>query len=364
MPLLPTNKPQFKFRAQDFLAPAVFVLLVMAGFLCALAAKAKEVATAQASGSPCAVVTRFGGEVQVLNSDRSHLVEFQKNSGVPCGGWVYVIRGYAEVHHRDGFTAHLGADTFVQFPESNLGEQISGDHFVLFKGEMFVSSDEGAGEARVQTANARARIARGSAIVEYNSETEDSQLIAIDQTATLENRFEISKRISVQPGEASTLNFKLLRVVPSAPSAVALSSLKPRLQDLHLGEKAQMVAMVAAQARANRKLASDLNGSKHVSVAQKKEMQDTYALTKARAKYLPHPVDEEASRLKAHFVNRMVAGELAGEKMLYPDKFYGKAQSVSVQVIDPADKFLKKKQKNDDAEKKKLIEELAKIRDE
>ena len=79
------------------------------------------------------------------------------------------------------------------------------------------------------TPNARARLERASAIVIYSAGDEESQLITLEDEASLENRFEPSRKMTVKQGEASSLNFTLLRVVPSAPRAIAQASLRPHL---------------------------------------------------------------------------------------------------------------------------------------
>jgi hypothetical protein len=69
--------------------------------------------------------------------------------------------------------------------------------------------------------------------------------------------------------------------------------------------------------------------------------------------------------LHSHWVKKVVGGESVGERILYPDKYYGRTQKVKIEVLDPAQKELQKMnqkiQQREDIEKRKLIEELSRI---
>ena len=86
------------------------------------------------------------------------------------------------------------------------------------------------------------------------------------------------------------------------------------------------------------------------------------AVLKKRYNYDRNPIDpERAQRLKAQWAKKMTAGEDIGERILFPDRFYGKPQKVKVMITDPAEQMNAQKQKSDDAEKARLIKELSQI---
>jgi hypothetical protein len=396
---------------------------------------------------PCAVLDAFSGRVQVLDAARTHLIDAVPAAGVPCGGWVSVETGWAELHHRDGFKMHLGAKSFAEFPESNPDGKHLGDHVVLYRGEVYGLAPGGSGELRMITANGRSRVTRGSVVLVFDVDEDETQLIALHGASTLENRFEWSRRIRVSAGEASALNFRLLRVVPTAPRALAAATLAPRLVGLHVEEKESDTAVVAAKERQERVLASELvdagpdgvsddagpptrehNGAKapkgetgemkqaevvptdrergEVQPASgknadaaldgeegpgpypaKDHSREAEAMAEPGAKparapasvhaasakprekgsYARHQYDAEDAQLRERWAKKMVAGEPVGERILFPDKFYGRPQQVRVQVSEPGSRSPASSArylKGEESEKRRLIEELSQIREE
>src|ERR1035437_10271438 len=51
---------------------------------------------------PCAVLERFDGDVQILDSSRNELIYTNLGAPVPCGAWVTVGQGWGELRHKDG----------------------------------------------------------------------------------------------------------------------------------------------------------------------------------------------------------------------------------------------------------------------
>ncbi len=366
-----------------------FALATLSVLLLDRIAWATPAETAESVSVPCAVLEDFSGDVEVLDSSRTHLVSLSRRTGVPCGGWVGVGKGYAKLKHRDGHRAHVGAGSFVQVPQDNADGKRSGEQLVLFRGQVYAQASGGNDELRIITANARARVTRGTIIVVYNQEDDETQLVALEGKSLIENRFETSRRVTVKPGEASALNFKLLRVVPSIPRAVAYASLKPKFDDLRVPERERSHAVRTARERQDRVFASALVKDKDVdeeddgedqseapakvaaaSQAEKKAVKaakakELEAIKKAApiTEYARHPTDGNEGDLREHWVNRMVAGEKVGEKILFPDKFYGRPRKVKVEVEDIDAKFSQRKQEAD-VEKARLIEELSQIREE
>ncbi len=280
--------------------------------------------------SPCAVLLKYGGQVQILDASRRVLLDTEPRAKIACGSWFSVASGWALIKHRDGHYLHLGSETFAQFTDTGEKAESSGDHLVLYKGQIHADLGDGAMEFRVLTANARSRQSgSGRAIVAYSEYDEETYLISISGKASLENRFQGKRKVQVKAGEATALNSKAMRVVPSTPRAIASSVLRNRLADLHVSENDARSALEAAHGRGNRKLASTLESSEPVQQAPSKS---------EYARHPPSPADE---KLKGRWVNRIVSGAPGAHDLLFPSD-----------------------RKKSEKEKKQLIEELSKIRPE
>jgi hypothetical protein len=366
-----------------------------AGLLCIATERmawALEAITHEASGVPCAILENFGGDVEVLDPSRTRVVSLTKNSGIPCGGWVSTANGWAIIQHRDGHDLRVGANTFLEIPE-NVNKD--SDQVVLYRGEAFATTEGGSGELRVITANARVRLKRGTVLLNFSPDDQDTQLVALDGPASLENRFAPEKKVSVQAGESTSLNFKTQRVVPSFPKAVSVASLKSKLGQFRINEKDMSKYYETAEARAERRLAADLSNlsndsevavehadekvdgsekpaptekaapAEHALAGRRIASEATTEQSRPHYDYLRSSSNQEdSSRMKAQWAKKMTAGEDVGERILYPDKYYGKPQQVKVIVTDPAEQMNAHKAKVEDSEKQRLIRELSQIRDE
>lgn len=319
--------------------------------------------------APCAVIEGVLGEVQILDEHRTRVIDAAMRSPVACGSWVSVNRGWAEVRHQSGPHLKLGAKTLIQFPDFSKKDS-TGDQAILYQGQVFTQAGDGEEEFLIVSASGRARVRNGKFIMVFNSDSDETQLIALENAATLENRFEPASRVKIHAGEATSLNFQLKRVIPLLPQAVSIASIRPKLSDLRIEARDQSDAIKVVLQRQNRKFASRLVDEKdaattldgvarphHVSGANRKLASDS----NPAVSYLRHPPGKDDAHLRNYWVKKMVGGEDVGEKILYPDKYYGKSQKVRVEVIDPAEKFNLKQQKQEALEKKRLIDELSQI---
>lgn len=390
----PKNKPSIAEVAFCCVLAGVAVALLFK----ARSAEAREAETEVTAPAPCALITEVAGEVDVLDSSRTHLLDSSKHAAVPCGGWVSVGKGSAELHHRDGFSIHVGGGSFVQFPEPNTDGKSRGDHAILFRGEVFARAGGGNGELRVITANARARVKRGSAIVVYSHEDEETQLIALDSQSSLENRFEPSRAVTVKAGEATSLNFRQLRVVPGTPRAVAIAALRPKFEDVRVPERDRLTALGAAHEREARIFATTLvdgdeaeggakaapghgarrdvasvgegEGAKQGDPGQevRERLKKARQTNPSPESYSSHVEDAQSQANHAAWVNRMVAGQSGAEAIVSPKRVRAKPSRSHVEVVDlqaGAGGALKaRKLTPDDEEKLKLIDELSRIREE
>jgi len=301
--------------------------------------------------APCAVLEDFMGRIEILDESRSRMIQPTLHAGVSCGSWLSIEDGWARLKHRDGHRFHIGPQSFVQLPENNADGKFAGDHLVLFRGQIYADSGIGANELRVITANARSRIQQGAAVVLFNEKEEESQVIALENSASLENRFSPTKKMIVKAGESSTLNFKLLRVVPSGARAVSVSHLRPVLSDLRVSGRDQEYAIRNAHRRLNRKFASVFGED---SGEDKKQS----SAKKGTTSYLRHRSTKMDSRLKKHWVSRMTAGEPAGEEILFNNKGKrrGPAGRIEIEKYSHAQRGTAKN--NDEIERQRLIQEL------
>ncbi len=296
--------------------------------------------------APCGILENFLGDVQILDPARSHSTDAVSRAALPCGAWISVTHGWAQIRHQNGPHVYLASQTFAQL----IDFKKLGDHVILYRGQIYLQAGGGE-EFRILTASGRARVHRGEALLIFDHQENETQLISLDHVATLENRFEPSRSVKVQAGESTTLNFKLLRVIPSLPQAISAASLRPRLDAFHLLESDAFNALRAVLKRQNRSFASDLSGSTRKSTTDEN-----------RNTYLRHIPESSDVALHDHWVKKMVGGETIEEGILFPNETYGKHQKAHLEVVDPGEKFNKKLKIQEEIEKKRLINELSQIR--
>lgn len=232
---------------------------LLLGWFSIPAAHAVRITPHATSMPTCAVLESFSGEVQILDSTRSRLLDTFSKAPIPCGSWVSVVTGWASLVHREGYRVKLAANTFVEVPEPSAASTGSGDQFMLFRGQIYAISGDGSKELRISTANARARMSRGRLILVFNHSEEETQLITLANRASLENRFENSRKILAKAGESSSLNFKMLRVVPSAPRAISETAMKVKMDELAFDDRERVYALKVVRLRQERKLAVELD---------------------------------------------------------------------------------------------------------
>jgi hypothetical protein len=307
-------------------------------------------------GPPCAVVEKFGGDLQILDATRTRLEDPRRGAAIGCGGWISVARGWILLKHQGGAQIRLGAQTFARLKD---GE----DQLVLHRGEVHLSGGHGRGGLRAITPNARITLSRGQALVIYSAEEEESQLITLEGSAAITNRFATHKPVVVSSGEGSSLNFKLLRVVPSAPRAVAIAAVRKHLASLKLEGKGRDEAVASVQKRLDRKFAS-----RHRVVKDGEEV-PRRAPASAGGSYVRHKAKDANEDFIRRTMARKVAGDEGSGELLAPRREpAGKLKGRAV-VVDPGmDSSPSQEDERvaleEAAEKQRLIEELSKIKEE
>jgi hypothetical protein len=324
--------------------------ILLISFSLVLSCSLSQAETSEKGVPSCGLLDSFAGDVLILNSSRTQILNVTSRLALPCGTWVSVNQGWAQIKHQNGPRIYLGNQTFVQLNDFRKDSEFKGDHTILYKGQIYVQANEGEEEFRIVTAGARARIKRGKLVAMFDPAQDETQIITLSNVATLENRFEPSRIVQAKAGESTQLNFKLLRVIPSAPQAVAAAPLKSKLFEMHVPQSDQTDAVRAVLNRQNRKFAATLDTSRSPA---------SDGQTDSYLRHAPEPVD---AYLKNHLMRKMVGGEQMGERILYPDRYYGNSQKIRVQVEDPGTPFDQKLLKQEEVEKKRLMDELLKIR--
>lgn len=317
---------------------------------------------APADTSPvlCGTLETSSGDLQILDSARTRLLEALPGSGLPCGAWISVGTGessWAVIRHRDGVTLHAAAGTFLALDAGS-------DQVILYRGDIFGRSDGGTPELRVITANAKIRIPQGMAMVTYGQADEETQIVSLEGSSSIENRFVPRARVSVKEGEASSLNFKLLRTVPSAPKAIASSDLRAKLKAFPIDDRIHNQAIHAAYQRAERKFASTFDEEmrrKAEAASSRAPASEAGDPAKAEAKAKAAAAQER--RLKAHWIGKIVGGAPMDEKDISSRRESRKPASTgSAEVEDTEARFIARKKADETKEKKRLLEELSKLK--
>ena len=295
----------------------------------------------------CGVILKAGGKVEIFDPDRTHLLDAAPNQAIPCGGWVSVGNepGWITIKHRDGLVVTGASGTFFQIQDQHVDPTRAVESVTLYRGQLHIASDSGGTEFRIGTANAMARFSLGRIYLGFSETDEETQLISLEKTATLENRFHGDRRIVVKAGEATTLNFKALRIVPSTPRAVVMSSLKEKLEAFYLDPASKSEAVLAASARVNRKFASEMPKE-----TAHPDSETTYI---ADWKNQDHGNGKQADpAITRKMVNRMIAGSGATAVPVRP--FASRKAKVRIESESGTPAEIR--------EKSRLVEELSKLR--
>ncbi len=298
----------------------------------------------------CGTLETSNGDLQILDSIRTQLMESLPGSGLQCGAWISVAPGegnWAVIRHRDGITLHVAGGSFVALTPGE--EQV-----VLYRGEVFGRADGGTPELRVVTANARVRVGNGMALIGYSQAAEDTQVISLEGSARIENRFVTPSQILVREGEASSLNFKLLRTVPSTPRAIASLDLRSKLKAFPIDDRIHSMAVKAAFQRNERKFASTFEeeAKRKAPAPQRAPASDPVAAARAEA---------HRQKLRAHWVGKIVGGSPMTEQ----EFSRGPARKPAAAAVEDTEaRYVARKKADEMKEKKRLIEEISKLKPE
>ena len=269
----------------------------------------------------CGEITGLMGDVQILDSTRSRLLGLGLNDSLPCGAWILSHTGWLALRHSLGPYFHVGQETSIQLLDYSLA---GSDHVTVFQGELYADVQGTQPEIRIVSSMSRVRVQEAQLILIAGYAPDRTQLMVLKEDAAFENRFESSRSISVQQGEASELALTSDRVLPEAPSAVAWDTLEPKFLGLRIPRSVQRKSRQIVMDRQNRTLAAQVithsessekgRGSPH---PKNRKLASTRALY-SYFKSIPSPDDRF---LREHFLDSLTGGEKEGEGFFFQIKW-------------------------------------------
>ena len=103
-------------------------------------------------------------------------------------------KGWARIRHQNGTRINVSSESFIQFPDGEEDPSFKEDHLIVFKGQVLIDANQEDHPFSVVSATARAHFGRAQGIFIFQPENEMTQLIALKNVSTLENRFETEKK--------------------------------------------------------------------------------------------------------------------------------------------------------------------------
>ncbi len=314
------------------------------GFM-SVSAFAAQMASEHSASQTCGVLNHYEGDLRILDASRNFLKESTPGAALRCGSWISTgPASSTEIRTSGGQEMRLGPQTFLELPKK------ASDPMVLYRGELLVRTEPVNPGYSVETVNGRVRIEKGMALISYDGASQETRLVTLDRQASLENRFEGSRRVIVRAGEISTLNLKQMRVVPSVPKPVSIASMAPYWKSFKIAEtdKDRMLS-------AMKQVPATDQDRKPASVRHPK----------------PSNYERAAPFPQKEWLSRVTGGsEEEAEAILTPSTARQKARKIEMSVEDPSSasrapaSVEKPKNHPDEIEKKKIIEELSKIQNE
>jgi len=346
-------------------AIAIYCSLVFTGILLAgeNTAYCGEKSPADTQPVACGRLLKFQGDIEMLNSDRSGFLETQLNKEIPCGAWMAVEDGWAELwHYSSDAIVRVGPNSYLEiFSDAYKGNGHAA-HLVLFKGKLLIDQRAEGRQTQIVTANSKIDINPGKALVLYVSKENDTQLVSLKGKHKIVNRFNSEMKMEVPDGAASRLGFYSRRIFPSVPLAASPVSLTRILDELEIDSNEKRAVIATAKARRTQKYAVFLDqfrtfqnekaGRKIASAPPEKSADVTYM------RHSPKDEDENAEKA---IVKKIVGGAPEGEDILFPNRLKNRGAQAKLIVEDRSkNKFKQSKRDNDEIER--LLRELSEIR--
>jgi hypothetical protein len=310
--------------------------------------------------APCAILQKFDGDIVLMDPSKTRLVDIKADAPIPCGGWVSVNKGWAQIIHRQGHLIRTGGATLIEIYDNEKEKHLTGyDQIILFKGKILTRVRRGGDELTVLTPNARAYLPKGVAMTMYSEDDNESQLIALHENSFLENRFQ-PRKIEVKPGEVTKLNLNVMRSVPETPMAINVASFKKMVDDIPLEEKEYKAVVKVVSRRTARRFATNLMENP----GRKPASHSAGAAAGNGDGYEQHRAYADDPKVFAKWLRKLVGGLKDGEEFMFPKslKKEKKRTVQAVSIIDPDAERMERKRHEEELEKKRLIQALSKIK--
>ncbi|NDD90885.1 hypothetical protein EBZ37_02205 [bacterium] len=299
-------------------------------------------ATLDSTATPCGIIEKSAGEAFILDSTRSHVDEARDGKAIPCDSWVSTAEGWVEIRNQNGHLFRLSKTTFVQLQNQ---ESV----FNLFRGVVYIQAFGDSKPLVATSPNSRAKIKMGSGLVIYSPEAQSTQLVVLDQVASIENRFEAGTEVTVREGESSILDLTRPRVSPRDPRAITVASLKPFLKDLALSDKKMSRAVRVALERQRRVFPGDIATEGHVAATESRA--PASAEHGIQEIYRRHPTDKHSASLEKAFRKKVLRGTV---KVSHKAKKFAEMEELEMRLT-------RKAQKEQVDRRAKLLKELGRL---
>ncbi|MCM0605658.1 MAG: hypothetical protein KA715_06170 [Xanthomonadaceae bacterium] len=287
----------------------------------------------------CGIVTKIEGAVLISSADRTQIIQAKNRSSVPCGAWITIKEGWAEIRLGAGMDMRFSSETFAQI----LDPAFEKDHIALIRGQVLVKAKPGTGAFTVVTANARVRFKDTFGVVVYMNEEEDTQVLGLGiNPVSFENRFSEKSALKIARGEISTMSLKQLRTIPTVAENAHQETLVAVGEDMQL-EQSEVQKLVAEV---------QPKGQRHLASVTTREPE--------KRGWIPHASndDEDAPKKKPSrspqsynpVLKKLLGDETVDMGFLYPKtKVERKPQAIE-------------KKNKEESEKQKLMGELSKLK--
>lgn len=287
----------------------------------------------------CGIVKATEGAVLISPADRTQIIQAKNNSSVPCGAWITIKEGWAEITRIDGMRMRLSSETFAQI----LDPAFEKDHVALIRGQVLVKAGAGLGSFKVVTANARVKFEDTFGVVVYLNEEEDTQVLGLGANPVLfENRFSEKNALKIARGQISTMNLKQLRTIPTVAEYAHQDTLVAMGEDMQLDTKEVKRLVAEVQPK----------GQRHLASVTTREPE--------KRGWIPHSSRDEEEPKKAQpsrspqsynpVIKKLLGDETIDMGFLYPKT-----------VVERKPQSARKKEK-EESEKQKLMGELSKLK--
>ena len=207
---------------------------------------------AMAAEELCGTIENARGQVSVLDGSRTGLIDVIAHAPFACGDWFSIGAGESEltIRLKAGHEVKLGPGTFAQSNSSD---------FTLYRGFIYLSHIGTGSPVRMITPNSKIETAMGKTLVIYSAKGEETQVVALEKSATIENRLKPdARKVLVKAGESSSLHFRVDRLDPTTPQAIAVAGLRETLAALTLEEESRLELLHTAFLRSQKKLPDSL----------------------------------------------------------------------------------------------------------